>query len=402
MPTFIFKAKDSEGKTIKDRISAQDTQTALAQLRATYPLILSLDEEKSGEGRFSRGSKKVKLEQLAQFSRELATMVGSGTPLVKSLIILSKQFKERTVANVSRQLSTYIEEGGSFAEGLSKFPAVFSPLYINLVAAGEASGMLNKVLDRLAVYLEKTSVLLRKIKNAMIYPVAVIIVAIIIISILMIKVIPSFKNIFDSLGGELPVPTQVVIKISELIKKFFFYIIFSGFIGGLLFSRYINTGRGRLWFDRLKLSIPVFGPLFQKLAIANFSRTLATLLRGGLPILEALNIVSKSIGNRQLENSILLSMEAVRQGKRLSLELEKEKNFPPMVVEMISTGEEAGQLDEMLDKIADSYEEQVDIAAAGLVSMIEPFIIVFLGVFVGGIVISMFLPILKMTQMVGR
>jgi type IV pilus assembly protein PilC len=401
MPVFTYKAKDTEGRTIKDKISAQDSQAALAQLRATYPLILSLDEEKSGAGRFG-SKKKVKLEQLAQFSRELATMVGSGTPLVKSLIILSKQFKERTVASIARQLSTFIEGGGSFAEGLSRFPAVFSPLYVNLVAAGEASGMLNKVLDRLAVYLEKTSVLIRKIKNAMIYPVAVICVAVIIMAILMIKVIPSFKNIFEGLGGELPLPTQVVIKISELTKRFFFYIIVAGFLGGILFTRYINTGRGRLWFDRLKLSLPVFGTLFQKLAIANFSRTLATLLRGGLPILEALKIVSKSIGNRQLENSILQSMEAVRQGKRLSSELEKEKNFPPMVVEMISTGEETGQLDEMLDKIADSYEEQVDIAAAGLVSMIEPFIIVFLGVFVGGIVISMFLPILKMSQMVGR
>lgn len=401
MPVFVYKAKDTEGKTVKDRISAQDTQAALAQLRINYPLIVSLEEEKSGGGRFG-SRKKVKLEQLAQFSRQLATMVGSGTPLVKSLVILSKQFKERTIAGIANQLSSYIEGGGSFAEGLSKFPAVFSPLYVNLVAAGEASGMLNKILDRLAVYLEKTSVLLRKIKNAMIYPVAVIIVAIIISAILMIKVIPSFKDIFEGLGGELPMPTQVVIKISELTKKYFFFIILAGFFAGMLFTKYINTGRGRLWFDRLKLRIPVFGALFQKLAIANFSRTLATLLRGGLPILEALNIVSKSIGNRQLENSILQSMEAVRQGKRLSSELEKEKNFPPMVVEMISTGEEAGQLDEMFDKIADSYEEQVDITAAGLVSMIEPFIIVFLGVFVGGIVISMFLPILKMTQMVGR
>lgn len=405
MPIYIFKAKDAQGKNISNRIVANDQQDAIAKLRQDYALILSLKETKetriTTKGGVRRG-KSVKIENLAQFSRELATMVGNGVPLVKSLSILSKQFKEKTLSGIAKDLSVSIESGSSFAEGLSKHPGVFSSLYVNMVAAGESSGMLNKILERLAVYLEKTAMLVRKVKTAMIYPVAVIVVALLITTILMLKVIPSFKSIFDSIGGELPLPTQIVLGISFMLKRFFILIL--GAIVGLavFINRYIQTPKGRLMFDHVKLNMPVLGPLFQKFAIARFSRTFATLLRGGVPILDALNTVSKAIGNKILEEAILRAKENVRRGQRLALELEKEKYFPPMVVEMIGTGEETGELDTMLDKIAESYEEQVDIAAAGIVAMVEPFIIIFLGIVVGGIVIAMFLPILKITQIIGR
>lgn len=401
MPTFTYKARDAAGKTVKDKIVAQNSQDAVLKLRQNYPLLLSLTEEKPSRF-FKKSGRKIKLELLAQFSRELATMVGTGTPLVKSLVILSKQFKEKTIASIARDLSSAIEAGSSFAESLSRFPLAFSPLFINMVAAGEASGMLNKILERLAVYLEKSALLIRKVKTAMIYPCAVIMVALIITSVLVLKVIPGFKTIFDSLGGQLPLPTRIVVGISDTVRHFFLLFAGSIFFLGILFFRYINTSGGKLRFDWLKLRFPVLGGLFQKVAIARFSRTLATLLKGGLPILEALNIVSKSIGNRVLEDSILRAREQVRQGKRLSGELEKEECFPPMVVEMIGVGEETGELDEMLDKIAQSYEEQVDVAAAGLVAIIEPFIIIILGVVVGGIVVAMFLPILKITELIGR
>ena len=393
MPTFVYKAKDSEGKSVRDKIIAESYQDALFKLRENFPVIVSLKEEK--EGGFFKKKEKIKLELLAQFSRELATMVGTGIPLVRGLVILSKQFKEKKLADIALQLSASIEGGNSFAESLARFPSIFSPLYINMVSAGEASGMLNKILERLATYLEKSALLLRKVRGAMVYPLVIVIVALIITSVLFLKVIPGFQAIFESLGGELPLPTQIIIGISNIVRRFFLLFIVSFFVLGILFFRYINTPSGKLKFDRLKLKIPVLGDLFQKVIIARFSSTLSTLLEGGLPILEGLTIISRAIGNRAVEKEIMEVREEVRRGKRLSEELRKKKYFPPMVVEMIGVGEESGELSEMLDKVAESYEEQVDIAISALVGIIEPFIIVFLGIVVGGIAISMFLPIFR-------
>jgi len=398
MPTFVYKAKDSEGKSVRDKIIAESHQDALFKLRENFPVIVSLKEEK--EGGFFKKKEKIKLELLAQFSRELATMVGTGIPLVRGLVILSKQFKEKKLADIALQLSASIEGGNSFAESLARFPSIFSPLYINMVSAGEASGMLNKILERLATYLEKSALLLRKVRGAMVYPLVIVIVALIITSVLFLKVIPGFQAIFESLGGELPLPTQIIIGISNIVRRFFLLFIVSFFVLGILFFRYINTPSGKLKFDRLKLKIPVLGDLFQKVIIARFSSTLSTLLKGGLPILEGLTIISRAIGNRAVEKEIMEVREEVRRGKRLSEELRKKKYFPPMVVEMIGVGEESGELSEMLDKVAESYEEQVDIAISALVGIIEPFIIVFLGIVVGGIAISMFLPIFRISQLI--
>ncbi len=399
MPVFIYKAKNFEGKTIKATIEASNYQEALSKLREKFSVILSLKETKKKSVRRTR---RVNLDNLAQFSRELATMVGAGTPLVKSLTILGNQFKEKTLSYIAHDLANYIEAGNSFADGLKKYPHVFPSLYINTVVAGETSGMLKDVLERLATYLENTSLLIRKIKTAMIYPIAVVIVAIIITSFLVLKVIPGFKEIFKNLGGELPLPTKIVVGISDIFKKYFLIVVSVNIALFVGFIRFVNTSKGRYLFDKFKLKIPVLGPLFRKVAISRFTRTLGILLRSGVPILEALKIVSKTAGNKVLEKAILETSEEVRRGKTLAPNLEKSKIFPPMVIEMISIGEESGELEDMLEKIADSYDTQVDLAANNLTSLIEPFIIIFLGVVVGGIVISMFLPILKITQLVGK
>ncbi len=398
MPAFVYKAKNREGKTVRDRIVTESYRDALFKLRENFPVIVSLKEEKKGG--FFKKKEKVKLELLAQFSRELATMVGTGIPLVRGLVILSSQFKEKKLADVARQLSASIEGGSSFAESLARFPSIFSSLYINMVSAGEASGMLNKILERLAAYLEKSALLRRKVRGAMVYPSVIIVVALVITSVLLLKVIPGFQAIFESLGGELPLPTQIIIGISNSVRRFFLLFIVSFSLLGILFFRYINTPAGRLRFDRLKLKLPVLGDLFQKVVIARFSRTLSTLLKGGLPILEGLTIVSKAAGNRAFEEEIVEVRKEVRRGKRLSEELRQKKCFPPMVIEMIGVGEESGELSEMLDKVAESYEEQVDIAISALVGIIEPLIIVFLGTVVGGIAISMFLPIFRISQLI--
>ncbi len=398
MPAFVYKAKNREGKTVRDKVIAESYRDALFKLRENFPLIVSLKEEK--ESGFFKKKEKVKLELLAQFSRELATMVGTGIPLVRGLVILSNQFKEKKLADVARQLSVSIEGGSSFAESLARFPSIFSSLYINMVSAGEASGMLNKILERLATYLEKSALLRRKVRGAMVYPSVIITVALIITSILLLKVIPGFQAIFESLGGELPLPTQIIIGISNIVRRSFLLFIASFSLLGILFFRYINIPSGRLKFDRLKLKLPVLGDLFQKVVVARFSRTLSILLKGGVPILEGLTIVSRAIGNRALEKEIMEVREEVRRGKRLSEELREKKCFPPMVIEMIGVGEESGELSEMFDKIAEGYEEQVDIAISALVGIIEPLIIVFLGIVVGGIAISMFLPIFRISQLI--
>lgn len=399
MAVFVYKAKDAGGKGTRGKIIASDTQDALLKLRINYPIILFLEEDK--KKMVFQKSKKVSLDSLAQFARELSTMVGSGTSLTKSLTILGKQFKEKTLSTIAHDLSAHIESGNSFTEGLKKYQSVFSPLYINMVAAGEASGMLKNILERLAVYLEKTASLRRKVKTAMVYPVAIIIVSVVITSVLILKVIPGFKDIFEGLGGKLPLPTQIVIGVSDISRKYFLLVAGGFFFLGMGILKLIRTPWGSRKLDYLKLSFPVFGPLFQKVAIARFARTLGTLLKSGVSILEALNIVSKVIGNKVLGESILRARDDVRKGKRLASNLEGEKFFPAMVIEMIGIGEETGELESLLEKISDAYDEQIDLATDALVSMIEPFIIIFLGIVVGGIVIAMFLPILKITQLVG-
>jgi type IV pilus assembly protein PilC len=329
-------------------------------------------------------------------------MIDAGIPLVQSLSILGEQIENRDLKDVVVRVRQDIEAGMSFCDALAKHPAVFSDFFINMARAGEASGMLDEVLDRLASYLEKASVLNRKIKSSLVYPAVVVTLAIAITIFLLIKVVPTFKSIFEMLGGQLPLPTRILIGISDLLRMYFLYTMGVLIFLGFTFKRYINTEKGRYNFDSAKLNMVILGPLFRKVAIAKFSRTFSTLVKSGVSVLSALDIVGKTSGNRVVEEAVVDCRTAVREGEPINKPLSKSRVFPPMVCRMIGVGEQTGQLEKMLSKIADFYDEQVDAAVSALTSMIEPLVIAFLGLVIGGIVVALFLPIFKITQLVGK
>ena len=401
MPHFKYTVKDAAGKTITSSADSKNRDSLIELLRKQQLTIISLEEDKDAEVKTAQLAKKVKLDDLVIFSRQLSTMVEAGIPLVSVLDILSQQIEKKGFAAVIKKIRDDVETGSSFSQALTKHPRIFSSLYINLVKAGESSGMLDEILNRVATYLEKTSALQRKVKTAMVYPIAVISISISITIFLLVKVVPTFQGIFDMLGGSLPLPTQILIFVSNTLRKWFVF----GFIGIVVLvialKRYAMTEDGKLFFDRLILKLPVFGDIVRKVSVAKFSRTLSTLVKSGVPILSSLDIVAKTAGNKVVERAVNDSKKAVREGKNLATPLSKSAVFPPMVVRMISAGEQAGELEKMLSKIADFYDEQVDAAVAGLTSIIEPMIILFLGVVVGGIVLSIFMPIFKITEIIG-
>ncbi|MCM8813948.1 MAG: type II secretion system F family protein [Candidatus Omnitrophica bacterium] len=406
MPIFKYSAKNDQGQTVTETIEARDESVALDMLRAQNLIIINISEEKRAtKAAQSRGAKvqgkTVKPEELVLFSRQLATMVNAGIPLVQSLDILSEQMESPVFRGIVGQVRSDVESGSSLSGALEKHPKVFSLLYANMVKAGETSGMLDEILERLAGYLEKSDSLQRKVKSAMVYPGVVTAMAIGITLILMLKVIPTFKEIFNTLGGALPPPTQFLIMLSDTIREYFIVTVgvLVGF--GFLVVKLINTPQGRLNFDRLKLKMPVFGTLFQKVAVARFARTLSTLIKSGVAILGALEIVGKTSGNKVIEIAVDKARAGIREGESIADPLSKSDAFPPMVTRMIAVGEESGELEKMLSKIADFYDDQVDAAVSGLTSLIEPLIIAFLGIVVGGIVIAMFLPIFKITELIG-
>jgi len=400
MGIYQYIAKDKAGQTVTGIMEANSEQEAVSLLHNKELLVISLKETKKKIISIRR--KKVKLDELVVFSRQLATMIDAGIPLVQSLGILAEQMENPYFKNVIFSIRQDIESGMNFCDTLSKHPYIFSELFINMSKAGEASGQLDEVLDRLAAYLEKTAALARKIKSSLVYPAVVIIMAIAITTFLLLKVVPTFKGIFEALGGQLPLPTRILIGVSDFLRRYFG--IWIGLLLGIsfLFRWYINTAQGRYRFDYQKLKIVVLGELFTKVAIAKFARTFSTLVRSGVAVLNALEIVAKTSGNKVIEEAVINSRTAVREGEPISVPLAKSKIFPPMVCRMISVGEQTGQLEKMLSKIADFYEEQVDAAVAGLTSMIEPLVIAFLGIVIGGIVIALFLPIFKITQLIGR
>ena len=403
MPTFKFVAKDEEGQTVTDVIEAKDELVALDMLRVKNLIIISINEEKSQAKTIAAKAKsgRIKAEELVIFSRQLATMVNAGIPLVQSLDILSEQMESPAFREVVNQVRSDVEAGASLSAALEKHPKVFSLLYTNMVRAGETSGMLDEILERLSGYLEKNDKLQRKVKSAMVYPAVVSCMAIAITLVLMLKVIPTFKEIFITLGGTLPMPTQILIDISDTLRHNFIYVVIAFAAIGAGLKKIVETPQGRARFDQIKLDLPVFGPLLRKVAVARFSRTLATLIRSGVPILGALEIVGKTSGNVVIEKAVDNARNGIREGESIAEPLQKSKAFPPMVTRMISVGEESGELEKMLTKIADFYENQVDAAVSGLTSLIEPLIIAFLGIVVGSIVVAMFLPIFKITEIIG-
>ncbi len=404
MMKYSYTVKDKSGQTLSGSLEANSEAEAAEALHKKELIVLSIEQnkEKASKPKFNSKGKKVKLDDLVVFTRQLATMIDSGIPLVHALNILSEQVENPDLRGVVVVVRKDIEAGMSFCDALAKHPKVFSELFINMARAGESSGMLDDILDRLASYLEKSAALSRKISSSLVYPAVVVSMAFIITAVLLLKVVPTFKGIFDTLGGQLPLPTQVLIFVSDLFRKYFLYLAI--LLGGaiFLFKKYISTAKGRYNFDKTKLKAPVLGELFRKLAVAKFSRTFSTLVKSGVTVLSALDIVSKTSGNKVVEEAVLSCSKAVRDGEPIAQPLLKSGVFPPMVCRMISVGEQTGQLEKMLTKIADFYDEQVDSATSALTSMIEPLVIAFLGIVVGGIVISLFLPIFKISQLLAQ
>ena len=400
--TFKYVAKDRDGKNVVGTLDTGDRNAALGILRKKDLIIISLDEGRS-KSIFSASfgpKKKIKIDDLVIFSRQLATMVDAGIPLVSALDILGEQMENKTFSSIVLEIRNNVETGSSLSEALAKHKVVFSQLFVNMVKAGESSGMLDEILDRLALYLEKTSALQRKIKSALVYPAVVSSMALGITLLLLLKVIPVFKEIFSGFGAQLPTPTLILLTISDTLQKYFIVCVGVVVAIGFAFFQYIRTEKGRLYFDTLLLHLPVFGILFTKVAVSKFTRTLSTLVKSGVPILAALDIVGKTSGNKLVERAIENVRTNVREGESVAEPLARSKIFPPMVTRMVSVGEQTGELEKMLSKIADFYDEQVDAAVGSLTSMMEPFIIAFLGLVIGSIVICMFLPIFKITSIV--
>jgi len=400
MAQFQYTAKDKNSRTVIGIMEASSEAEVANLLHQKELVVISVAPAKQKAAKVRTG-KKIKLDDLVIFSRQLSAMIDAGIPLVQALGILSEQVENAELKIVVSTMRQDIEAGMSFYDALGKHPRVFSELFISMAKAGEASGMLNEVLDRLATYLEKTAALTRKIRSALVYPTVVITMAIAITAFLLIKVVPVFKGIFTALGGRLPLPTQILIAVSDSLSRYFLAAVIFAVIATFLVKKYINTPRGHYKFDQLKLKVGVLGPLFTKLALARFSRTLATLIKSGVPVLNALEIVGKTSGNKVVEEVLVNCKNAVREGELISQYLGKAKVFPPMVHRMIGVGEQSGQLESMLSKIADFYDEQIDAAVSSLTSLIEPMVISFLGIVVGGIVISLFMPIFKITELIG-
>lgn len=400
MALFEYVAKDQKGKTLKGAFEAADRSDALERLRNEDLIVVSIEETKV-KAKAPLVTKKVGSRDLVVFSRQLATMVDAGIPILMALDILVKQTEKPKFKEVLTKVRDDVEVGVSLSNAFLKHHKIFSSLYVSMIKAGESSGMLADILDRLATYLEKSDSLQRKIQSALVYPALVTTMAFIITAVLLIRVIPVFKNIFASFGAALPTPTLVLIAISDFVRQSFLVII--AIVVGIVYGiyRYTRTEKGRLRFDRFLLMLPIFGTLFTKVAISKFTRTLATLVKSGVPILSCLEVIAKTCGNKVFENAIDGVRFGVREGESIATPLEKSGVFPPMAVKMISVGEQTGELEKMLGKISDFYDDEVDTAISGLTSMIEPLIIAFLGIVIGGIVICMFLPIFTISTIIG-
>ncbi len=399
MPTFKYLAKGATGQTVSGTLTVATPALVVEALRKQGLVVVGVREVTAAARRRS-GS--VKLEELVIFSRQLATLVDAGIPLVTALDTLHAQLDRPGLKTVIGRVRDDVEAGSNFTEALAKHPAVFPTLFISMVKAGEASGALAEILDRLAGYLEKTAALERKVRSSLVYPAVVVFMAISITLFLILKVVPTFKGIFASLGGTLPLPTRLLLAVSDACQHYLVPVAAAVAVVVVLLRRWVRTPGGRLWLDRGLLRLPVFGLLLRKVAIARFAQTLTTLTRSGVPILAALEIVGRTAGNRVVELAVERVRVSIREGETIAGPLEAAGIFPPLVVRMVAVGEQTGQLEKMLTKIAEFYESEVETAVNGLTSIIEPVIIAVLGVVIGGIVIAIFLPIVKITQYLGQ
>src|SRR5689334_1455660 len=401
MPMFRWAGVGANGESLRGEMEAATRQAVITRLRTQRinPSPEKIKEKGKGLDREislpSFGSP-VKQHEIVIFTRQFATMIDAGLPLVQCLDILSQQSDNKQMRKAIREVKEEVESGSTFAAALKKHPKIFSDLYCNMVAAGEVGGILDTILNRLAAYMEKIVRLKSKIKGAMIYPACIITAAVLVTGILLVYVIPVFGELFNSFGQALPAPTQFVINLSNFTINNIWFII-GGIIamaGGFVFVS--RTDRGRYWLDLIGLRLPVFGDLIRKTSIARFARTLGTLVSSGVPILDALTITGRTAGNKIVEEAIYATRSSISEGKTIAEPLISSKVFPPMVCQMIAVGETTGALDQMLQKIADFYEDEVDNAVANLTSLMEPMVILFLGGIIGGLVISMYLPIFKL------
>jgi len=400
---FKWSGKTRMGTIQSGEITAENRDEVVAYLRRQniLPTTISAKPKAISLRLPSIKKAKIKDKDIVVFTRQFSTMIDAGLPLVQCLEILSKQTENKALAEVINEVKVDVETGSTYADALKKHPRIFSELYVNMVAAGEAGGILDTILNRLAAYIEKAMKLKKKVKGAMIYPSVIVTVAVLVIAVIMIFVVPTFAKMFGTLGGTLPLPTRIVIGISNFLGGIGGLIILLLIVGLVIFiTQFRRTDYGKRLIDKILLRLPVFGILIRKVAVAKFTRTLGTLIQSGVPILDGLEITAKTAGNKVIEESITETRTSVSEGKTLADPLMKTGAFPPMVTQMIAVGESTGALDSMLSKIADFYDEEVDTAVANLTAMLEPMLMVFLGVTVGFIVVSMYLPIFKLITLI--
>jgi type IV pilus assembly protein PilC len=371
-------------------------EAAVAALRREQILVTRINPAKAdaaAKKKAKKGGKKASAKSLAVFTRQFSVMIDAGLPLVQCLDILGSQEEDKNFAAVILQTRSDVESGASLADAMRKHPKTFDPLFTNMIAAGEAGGILDTILKRLASYIEKAVKLTSQVKSAMVYPVAVIVIAGVVVGVILWKVIPTFASLFAGLGAELPLPTRIVIALSDNLVRFFPFVLVIAGAGAYGFKQYYGTEKGRRVVDATVLKMPVLGQIMRKIAVARFCRTMATLISSGVPILDGLEITAKTAGNAIIEDAVMLTRKSIERGETISAPLKDTGVFPSMVVQMIGVGEATGALDTMLAKIADFYEDEVDAAVAGLLTLLEPIMIAFLGTIVGGIVIAMYMPI---------
>jgi type IV pilus assembly protein PilC len=399
MPIFAYTARETaSGREIRNTVEALSEQAAIAALLNRNLLVVEIKEKMAKRGQTKGG--RVQLADLVVFTRQLATMIDAGIAIVQSLQALADQATNKVMRDTVKDICSRVEAGESFSEALIRHPKSFNRLYVSMIGAGEKGGLLAEIMARLATYLENTERLRKKVKMALMYPTVVTVVAIVITIFLLVRVIPTFKEVYSGFGAKLPGPTEFLIGISEIVQHYLLYlIVLAGFgIWGWLY--YIKTKQGRDFWDTQRIKLPVFGPIAHKICLARFTRTLASLIRSGVPILEVLQIVSQTVGNTVMEKAIKTAATDIERGEGISAALAKHPVFPTMIIRMLSAGEQTGNIDNMLERVADFLDEEIETTLSGLMSLIEPLLIVFLGVVIGGMVICMFLPIFNLANIV--
>ncbi len=404
MPTtFAYKVRDREGRLVEGSLEAESSELVVNKLRSMGYVPVAIEREDSSalkkDVKLPFGGK-VTQKDVAVFSRQFATMINAGLSLIRALHILEEQTENEKLRETARSVRQDVERGSSLAQALGRHPKVFTRLYVAMVKAGEAGGVLDSVLLALAATIEKQVELKRKIKSAMTYPVAVFVIVILIVSAMLLFVVPMFEDLYSELGGTLPAPTRILLAVSGFVSRFFPFIAVAAGLAAWALRRWINTDKGRVVWDNFKLRVPVFGKLVHKTAITRFCRTLSVLLRSGVPVLESLEITSETVGNVVVSRAVKDTQEAVKGGESIAAPLTKHAVFPPMVVQMLAVGEETGAVDDMLDRVADFYDQEIEATVDALTSLLEPLLIVVMGSTVGGMVVALYMPMFNIINLV--